>query len=46
MLRSIPNKLGGTVALVLSVAILLTAPFTHTSHIRSITFRPLTQLIF
>ncbi|NRK56346.1 hypothetical protein F3A84_23895, partial [Salmonella enterica subsp. enterica serovar Typhi] len=28
MLRSIPNKLGGTVALVLSVAILLTAPFT------------------
>nr|ABY58669.1 cytochrome b [Diadophis punctatus] len=44
--RSIPNKLGGTLALILSVTILLTAPFTHTSHIRSMTFRPLTQLMF
>nr|ABY58705.1 cytochrome b [Diadophis punctatus]ABY58706.1 cytochrome b [Diadophis punctatus]ABY58707.1 cytochrome b [Diadophis punctatus] len=46
ILRSIPNKLGGTLALILSVTILLTAPFTHTSHIRSMTFRPLTQLMF
>nr|ABY58792.1 cytochrome b [Diadophis punctatus]AUW53478.1 cytochrome b [Diadophis punctatus]AUW53535.1 cytochrome b [Diadophis punctatus] len=46
ILRSIPNKLGGTLALILSVAILLTAPFTHTSHVRSMTFRPLTQFMF
>nr|ABY58832.1 cytochrome b [Diadophis punctatus] len=46
ILRSIPNKLGGTLALILSVTILLTAPFTHTSHVRSMTFRPLTQLMF
>nr|AAS90738.1 cytochrome b [Hemorrhois ravergieri] len=46
ILRSIPNKLGGTVALVLSVTILLTVPFTHTSHLRPMTFRPLMQLMF
>nr|AAL83567.1 cytochrome b [Oligodon cinereus] len=46
ILRSIPNKLGGTVALVLSVMILITAPFTHTSHLRPMTFRPLTQMMF
>nr|ABY58932.1 cytochrome b [Diadophis punctatus] len=46
ILRSIPNKLGGTLALILSVTILLTAPFTHTSYVRSMTFRPLTQLMF
>nr|ABK60324.1 cytochrome b [Zamenis persicus] len=46
ILRSIPNKLGGTMALVFSVAILLTMPFTHTSYTRSMTFRPLMQLMF
>nr|AAL83574.1 cytochrome b [Lycodon zawi] len=46
ILRSIPNKLGGAVALVMSVAILMTTPFTHTSHMRPMTFRPLTQLMF
>nr|YP_010401507.1 cytochrome b [Trimerodytes annularis]UQT68003.1 cytochrome b [Trimerodytes annularis] len=46
ILRSIPNKLGGTIALIMSVAILITMPFTHTSHIRSMTFRPLAQLSF
>nr|YP_009171117.1 cytochrome b [Ptyas dhumnades]AGT79952.1 cytochrome b [Ptyas dhumnades]ALN11721.1 cytochrome b [Ptyas dhumnades] len=46
ILRSIPNKLGGTVALVLSVTILMTAPFTHTSHVRSMTFRPIMQTVF
>nr|AAU87431.1 cytochrome b [Rhamnophis batesii] len=46
ILRSIPNKLGGTVALTLSVLILLTMPFTHTSHVRSMMFRPLMQLMF
>nr|ABK60328.1 cytochrome b [Coelognathus radiatus] len=46
ILRSIPNKLGGTMALILSVTILLTMPFTHTSHTRSMTFRPIMQLMF
>nr|AAL66840.1 cytochrome b [Leioheterodon modestus] len=46
ILRSIPNKLGGTLALIMSVTILITAPFTHTSHTRSMTFRPMAQLMF
>nr|AAU87445.1 cytochrome b [Polemon acanthias] len=45
-LRSIPNKLGGALALLMSIAILITMPFTHTSNTRSATFRPLTQLMF
>nr|UQK68911.1 cytochrome b [Enhydris enhydris]UQK68912.1 cytochrome b [Enhydris enhydris]UQK68913.1 cytochrome b [Enhydris enhydris]UQK68914.1 cytochrome b [Enhydris enhydris]UQK68916.1 cytochrome b [Enhydris enhydris] len=46
ILRSIPNKLGGAVALTLSILILMTAPFSHTSTTRTLTFRPLSQLIF
>nr|AAL83580.1 cytochrome b [Atractaspis microlepidota] len=46
ILRSIPNKLGGTLALLMSIAILATMPFTHTSIIRSSTFRPAAQLMF
>nr|QDX18001.1 cytochrome b [Crotalus cerastes] len=46
ILRSIPNKLGGAMALVLSIAILLTTPFTHTSNTRSMMFRPIMQLMF
>nr|AAU87448.1 cytochrome b [Psammophis schokari] len=46
ILRSIPNKLGGTLALVMSIIILMSTPFTHTSHIRSMTFRPMAQLMF
>nr|YP_009434322.1 cytochrome b [Laticauda laticaudata]ASZ83520.1 cytochrome b [Laticauda laticaudata] len=46
ILRSIPNKLGGTLALIMSIIILITMPFTHTSYIRSMTFRPLTQILF
>nr|AAU87415.1 cytochrome b [Buhoma procterae] len=46
ILRSVPNKLGGTMALLLSIAILTTAPFTHTSLIRSTAFRPMAQLSF
>nr|AAU87453.1 cytochrome b [Crotaphopeltis tornieri] len=46
ILRSIPNKLGGTLALIMSVAILLMMPFTHTSNTRTMTFRPLSQLMF
>nr|YP_009294940.1 cytochrome b [Filhollianassa ceramica]ANW37034.1 cytochrome b [Filhollianassa ceramica] len=46
ILRSIPNKLGGVVALVLSVAILFILPFTHSSNFRSLNFYPLNQILF
>nr|ABM05575.1 cytochrome b [Poecilia dominicensis] len=46
ILRSIPNKLGGVLALLASILILMVIPFLHTSKQRSLTFRPLTQLLF
>nr|ACZ64819.1 cytochrome b [Cnesterodon hypselurus] len=46
ILRSIPNKLGGVLALLASILILMAIPFLHTSKQRSLTFRPLTQLLY
>lgn len=46
ILRSIPNKLGGAAALVVSIAILLILPFTQNNFIRGIQFYPLGQVIF
>nr|QQL93241.1 cytochrome b [Leopoldamys sabanus] len=46
ILRSIPNKLGGVVALVLSILILAFLPFLHTSKQRTLTFRPITQTLY
>nr|AAL65922.1 cytochrome b [Lathrotriccus euleri euleri]AAL65923.1 cytochrome b [Lathrotriccus euleri euleri] len=46
ILRSIPNKLGGVLALAASVLILFLAPFLHMSKQRTMTFRPLSQLLF
>nr|YP_009050450.1 cytochrome b [Paraglypturus tonganus (nomen nudum)]AIG22697.1 cytochrome b [Paraglypturus tonganus (nomen nudum)] len=46
ILRSIPNKLGGVVALVFSVAILFILPFSHVSKFRSLIFYPLNQFMF
>nr|AAQ08462.1 cytochrome b [Betta smaragdina] len=46
ILRSIPNKLGGVLALLASILILVLVPFLHTSKRRSLTFRPLSQLLF
>lgn len=46
ILRSIPNKLGGVLALVLSIAILAIIPLLHTAKQRSIIFRPLSQCLF
>lgn len=46
ILRSIPNKLGGVIALVISILILLILPFTHVAKFRRLTFYPLNQLIF
>nr|AZD26576.1 Cytochrome b [Sorex thibetanus] len=46
ILRSIPNKLGGVLALVLSILILAVVPFLHTSEQRSMMFRPFSQCLF
>lgn len=46
ILRSIPNKLGGVLALVLSIAILLILPFTHRTKFRGIQFYPINKILF
>lgn len=46
ILRSIPNKLGGVLALVLSIAILLILPFSHTSKFRGLQFYPINKILF
>nr|URH14935.1 cytochrome b [Saimiri ustus]URH15039.1 cytochrome b [Saimiri ustus] len=46
ILRSIPNKLGGVLALMLSILVLMTIPTTHLSNQQSMTFRPITQIMF
>nr|YP_010328328.1 cytochrome b [Eremias szczerbaki]UJH19958.1 cytochrome b [Eremias szczerbaki] len=46
ILRSIPNKLGGVLALLFSILILFTLPLTHTSKQRAMTFRPISQVLF
>nr|AFP52658.1 cytochrome b [Chelonia mydas]AFP52697.1 cytochrome b [Chelonia mydas]AFP52749.1 cytochrome b [Chelonia mydas] len=46
ILRSIPNKLGGVLALLFSILILFLMPTLHTSKQRTASFRPLTQILF
>nr|CCD31586.1 cytochrome b [Testudo graeca] len=46
ILRSIPNKLGGVLALLFSILALLLMPTLHTSKQRSTMFRPLNQTLF
>nr|ABW69134.1 cytochrome b [Lanius senator senator] len=46
ILRSIPNKLGGVVALAASILVLFLIPLLHKSKQRSMTFRPLSQILF
>uniref|UniRef100_A0A0B4RVQ1 Cytochrome b n=2 Tax=Noturus TaxID=61322 RepID=A0A0B4RVQ1_9TELE len=46
ILRSIPNKLGGVLALLFSIMVLMVIPLLHTSKQRGLTFRPLSQLLF
>nr|YP_009759127.1 cytochrome b [Hydrolagus affinis]QIQ47563.1 cytochrome b [Hydrolagus affinis] len=46
ILRSIPNKLGGVLALMFSLLVLLLLPFLHTSKQRTSMFRPMTQILF
>nr|AIY50998.1 cytochrome b [Noturus miurus] len=46
ILRSIPNKLGGVLALLFSLLVLMVIPLLHTSKQRGLTFRPASQLLF
>nr|BAS04724.1 cytochrome b [Tribolodon brandtii] len=46
ILRSIPNKLGGVLALLFSILVLMVVPILHTSKQRGLTFRPMTQFLF
>nr|YP_009712042.1 cytochrome b [Hasora badra]QGG43668.1 cytochrome b [Hasora badra] len=46
ILRSIPNKLGGVIALVLSILILIILPMTFNKKMQGIQFYPLNQLLF
>nr|YP_009967183.1 cytochrome b [Chalcidica minea]APO08601.1 cytochrome b [Chalcidica minea] len=46
ILRSIPNKLGGVIALFLSIMILMILPFTYNKKIQGIQFYPINQIMF
>ena len=46
ILRSIPNKLGGVIALLLSILILAILPVWHLRNFRPLTFYPLNKLLF
>nr|AML26770.1 cytochrome b [Scarabaeidae sp. BMNH 1274752] len=46
ILRSIPNKLGGVLALILSIAILLISPFMNTKYMQSMQFYPINKILF
>nr|AZB87534.1 cytochrome b [Brachyhypopomus occidentalis] len=46
ILRSIPNKLGGVLALLFSILVLMLVPLLHTSKQQGNTFRPISQLLF
>ena len=46
ILRSIPNKLGGVIALVISIAILFSLPFTHKRNFRSLKYYPVNKTLF
>nr|BAV71574.1 cytochrome b [Enteromius camptacanthus] len=46
ILRSIPNKLGGVLALLFSILVLMIVPLLHTSKQQGLTFRPITQFLF
>nr|AAG27934.1 cytochrome b [Dipodomys ordii] len=46
ILRSIPNKMGGVIALILSILILALFPHIQTGKQRSLMFRPISQFLF
>nr|UDY72228.1 cytochrome b [Attacus atlas formosanus] len=46
ILRSIPNKLGGVIALVMSILILIILPLTFLKKIQGLQFYPINQIMF
>nr|YP_007889838.1 cytochrome b [Paphnutius ruficeps]AEG64533.1 cytochrome b [Paphnutius ruficeps] len=46
ILRSIPNKLGGVIALMMSIMILMILPFSKNSKFMSMSMYPISQLMF
>ena len=46
ILRSIPNKLGGVIALLISILILAIIPFWHKRNFRGLSFYPLNKFFF
>nr|YP_009539784.1 cytochrome b [Barca bicolor]AYP72722.1 cytochrome b [Barca bicolor] len=46
ILRSIPNKLGGVMALIMSILILIILPFTFNKKIQGIQFYPINKILF
>ena len=46
ILRAIPNKLGGVIALVLSILVLAVLPFVHTSNLKGLSFRPIAKVMY
>nr|AML26263.1 cytochrome b [Leiodidae sp. BMNH 1274324] len=46
ILRSIPNKLGGVIALVMSIAILFILPFINKKNMQSNQFYPINKILF
>lgn len=46
ILRSIPNKLGGVIALIISILILIIKPFLKLNIFQSLKFYPVNQIIF
>nr|UFZ13953.1 cytochrome b [Taeniochauliodes attenuatus] len=46
ILRSIPNKLGGVIALIMSIAILFIIPLINYSNFQSMQFYPINQILF
>nr|UKE80235.1 cytochrome b [Zonitis tarasca borealis] len=46
ILRSIPNKLGGVIALVMSIAILIILPFTNKKKFKSNRLYPINKILF
>jgi len=46
ILRSIPNKLGGVIALLFAIVSILVLPFINNSNIRSSMFRPIYKIGF
>jgi len=46
ILRSIPHKAGGIVAMVGSIAVFFLLPYVNTSSIRNTTYRPLFKIFF